>query len=426
MLKAGMSIADITPTKGVQLAGYPHCPRGNEGVHDRSYASCMFLDNGEKKVALVAMDLLYFTKKRVEELRSKFGFEIVISVSHSHSTPMVSYVHEFEREEGIDVSDEYTAELMEKTEKLIREASENTFDAQFATYVGRCGAERGVGGNRRERGGVADPSVNVMCVRDTEGKIRGIYTCYALHPTYLHAENVLVSADYPGYIRRYLSFAYPDAVFMFTQGTSGNQSSRYHRIGQNFEEACRVGTTLGTEIQNCIEKMEFTDSLEIDVKHTEIDLPRRKFASSAEAKPRMEAARQRFQSLKNADYITMRNAELDMFGAEDLYYLARELEEGETFYDKQLPCEIQAVVLNDTALLMTQGEIFVEFGLSIKSESKYAKTFVVELSNGELPGYIYTEDAVNDGGYEVGNSIFAPTAGNEIVKAAVKLLNGDE
>ena len=140
----------------------------------------------------------------------------------------------------------------------------------------------------------------------------------------------------------------------------------------------------------------------------------------------MEAARQRFQSLKNADYITKRNAELDMFGAEDLYYLALELEEGETFYDKQLPCEIQAVVLNDTALLMTQGEIFVEFGLSIKSESKYAKTFVVELSNGELPGYIYTEDAVNDGGYEVGNSIFAPTAGNEIVKAAVKLLNGEK
>ena len=289
-----------------------------------------------------------------------------------------------------------------------------------------AGAQGAVPPNRRERGGVADPSVNVMCVRDTEGKIRGIYTCYALHPTYLHAENVLVSADYPGYIRRYLSFAYPDAVFMFTQGTSGNQSSRYHRIGQNFEEACRVGTTLGTEIQNCIEKMEFTDSLEIDVKHTEIDLPRRKFASSAEAKPRMEAARQRFQSLKNADYITMRNAELDMFGAEDLYYLALELEEGETFYDKQLPCEIQAVVLNDTALLMTQGEIFVEFGLSIKSESKYAKTFVVELSNGELPGYIYTEDAVNDGGYEVGNSIFAPTAGNEIVKAAVKLLNGEK
>ena len=48
------------------------------------------------------------------------------------------------------------------------------------------------------------------------------------------------------------------------------------------------------------------------------------------------------------------------------------------------------------------------------------------LTNGELPGYVYTPDAIGDGGYEVGNSIFAPEAGDEIVKAAEKLLNGEE
>lgn len=420
-----MSIVDISPEKGVQLAGYPHCPRPNEGIHDPVYATCMFLDNGEKKIAIVAMDIFFFTKKYVKQLRDKFDFEISFSASHTHSTPLVGYLHEFEREEGLADSPEFVEGLLVKLEKLIKDASENTFDAQFSSYIGRCGADRGVGGNRREKGGPADPTVNVLCVRDSEEKVRGIYMCYALHPTYLHAENVLVSADYPGYIRRYLQFAYPEAIFMFSQGTSGNQSSRYHRVAQNFEEACRVGTTLGTEIQNCIEKMEFTDDLNIDVRHTEIDLPERTFKSSAEAKSAMEAARARFASLKDADYITMRNAELDMFGAEDLYYLALELEEGETFYANQLPCELEVIELNDTALLMTQGELFVELGLEIKEKSKYDKTFVVELVNGELPGYIYTEEALNDGGYEVGNSIFAPEAGKKIVKAAVELLNGE-
>ena len=174
--------------------------------------------------------------------------------------------------------------------------------------------------------------------------------------------------------------------------------------------------------------MEFTDKLDIGFKHTFIDLPRRTFASSAEAKPGMEKARERFASLHDADYITMRNAELDMFGAEDLYYLALEIEDGkaESVYADLLPCEIELITLNDTARVGTQGELFVEYGLAIKARSKYKKTFVFNLTNGELPGYVYTPDAIGDGGYEVGNSIFAPEAGAEIVKAAEKLLNGEE
>ena len=53
MLKAGVKIADITPEKGVQLGGYPHCPRPNEGVHDHPMASCFYLDDGTTRTALI-------------------------------------------------------------------------------------------------------------------------------------------------------------------------------------------------------------------------------------------------------------------------------------------------------------------------------------------------------------------------------------
>ena len=66
---------------------------------------------------------------------------------------------------------------------------------------------------------------------------------------------------------------------------------------------------------------------------------------------------------------------------------------------------------------------FHGIGLAIKKASKYEKTFVFELSTAALPGYIYTPDAVNDGGYEVGNSTFTPDAGAAIVSAATELLN---
>ena len=94
------------------------------------------------------------------------------------------------------------------------------------------------------KGGLCDPSLNILAVKDESGDFRAILLNYALHPTYLHAESEVVSADYPGYFRRFMHFAQPKAITMFAQGTSGNQSSRYHRVAQDFEEACRVVTTL--------------------------------------------------------------------------------------------------------------------------------------------------------------------------------------
>ena len=65
MLKAGVSRADITPPLGLELGGYPHYPRNNTGAHDPLYAACMYLNNGETEIAMVTLDLLFFSKKHV-------------------------------------------------------------------------------------------------------------------------------------------------------------------------------------------------------------------------------------------------------------------------------------------------------------------------------------------------------------------------
>jgi hypothetical protein len=71
MIKAAMNRADITPPQGLELAGYPHYPRYNEGHHDPLYAACMYLNNGEQEVAMVTLDLLFFSKKHVTEVRRR-------------------------------------------------------------------------------------------------------------------------------------------------------------------------------------------------------------------------------------------------------------------------------------------------------------------------------------------------------------------
>jgi len=87
MLIAGTAIIDISPEKGVELAGYPHSPRPNTGVHDPLYAACLYLNDGTADVALVTMDLLFFGKSYVKKIRERTGKTVMFTTSHTHSGP---------------------------------------------------------------------------------------------------------------------------------------------------------------------------------------------------------------------------------------------------------------------------------------------------------------------------------------------------
>jgi hypothetical protein len=50
----------------------------------------------------------------------------------------------------------------------------------------------------------------------------------------------------------------------------------------------------------------------------------------------------------------------------------------------------------------------------------------VSLSNGVLTGYLVTEEAEQEGGYEASNSIFSAKAGQIIVNEALSLLGDIE
>ena len=92
MLKAGVAIRDISPWKGVELAGYPHCPRNNTGVHDPIYAAVIYLNDGNEDVTFVGMDLLYFGKSFCAELRQKYGKNIMTFTTSSSSSSSVSAI----------------------------------------------------------------------------------------------------------------------------------------------------------------------------------------------------------------------------------------------------------------------------------------------------------------------------------------------
>lgn len=69
--KAGVKQYDITPPMGVRLAGYPHFPRENTGAHDPLFATAFYLTNGENECVFVTLDILFFSKKYANEIRSR-------------------------------------------------------------------------------------------------------------------------------------------------------------------------------------------------------------------------------------------------------------------------------------------------------------------------------------------------------------------
>jgi len=426
VLKAGAAQVDISPKKGLQLAGYPHCPRPNEGVHDPLWAACLYLDNGKVKKAFVTADILAVGKQSVKLIRKQFpGIDITISASHTHSGPWASEVEAlaYEKSEGTGYDKDYLAFFESAIIGIIKKAAGNTFDAQIGTDNTVCGAERGVGGNRHSKDGVCDPEAAVIAVRDGKGTVRAVLCGYALHPTYLHSDNFLVSADYPAYIRRYISFVYPEAIFLFAQGASGNQSSRYFRNGQNFEEAARAGTTLGTAVCDCIKGLRWDGNPEIKSESFELDLPMKKYPPIAEAAAFVKEREAKFEAAKaTGDYIKTWNAELELFGAQNTYQFSIMSESG--YVSPELPCEVQIISLGDTKIATFQGEIFVEYGLEIK-KILGGKAFFFSVSNGYLPGYTYTPEAAKQKTYEAGTSMFAQNAGEVLIKGIKKNVKSD-
>ena len=440
MLKVGMTRTDITPPQGLELAGYPHYPRYNTGAHDPLYAACMYLSDKGNEIAMVTLDLLFFSKKHVKAVREnvekQYGIpakNIMISCSHTHSGPWASGMLDIESlEAGKQQPMEYVNDVIGRLTRLIGQAKEESFEGYFASGVEVCGAESGVGGNRRIPGGPHDPLVSVLAVKDKNEKVRGALVNYTLHPTFIHEWSDVCTADYPCYLKMEMEEQYPESLTGFAQGTSGNQSSRYYRQGESYDEAERVGRVLGKAACRVIEKAAWKDELTIKTASAEVELELRNFGTEEELRAQVAHDEAIYKELyakygdsKNRDeYYLWQNANLKLLGSEDqLGYILMEKKGIKVdLLEDEAPAEVQAFNIDGTCVFGIQGEVFVEYGLWLKAMAGFGMVVVNELTNGVLPGYLYTPESLVTGGYETDTSMLAETFGKNMIDKALEIV----
>jgi hypothetical protein len=225
----------------------------------------------------------------------------------------------------------------------------------------------------------------------------------------------------------------PDALVGFAQGASGNQSSRYYRQGESYDEAERVGRTLGKAAHKVLEKAEWINELLIKVASDEIELELRDFGTEEELIAQVEHDEKIYKELyakygdsKNREeYYLWQNANLKLLGSEDQLGYVRMQKKGikvELLSD-EAPAEIQVIRLGGTLIVGVQGEMFVEYALYIKAVAGFGTVIVNELANGCLPGYLYTPESLVTGGYETDTSMLGENFGKHLVDKVFETIN---
>lgn len=434
-LRAGAAAVDISPIDSQFLFGYPHVERYSTGVHDPLYSTALYLSDGREEVVFVANDIVFVSKTSVTEARRRIAESttvpsenIMITATHTHSGPItVDYISN-EADAVVPKASEDYVKLM--VDGIVAAASKAYNNAQPAQIGLKIADDTGVGTNRRDTAGPADHQVPVLMVRNADGSsnIACMLVC-SMHPTVMHEDSTLVSGDFPAMARQYLqrNVLGANCPVLHCTGPAGNQSPRHVTKANTFEEAQRLGEILGSAVEKVVGQIEYQSHIEMSCQRIFVDLPRRGFPAVADAEAQLREAIAKLEHLRqsNAPSQQTRTAECDWFGAEETLTLAQAASDGrlDTAYQCCMPAEIQIVKIGPWSFVGWQGEVFIEYSLAVKKQC--ANAFVISVANGELQGYIVTEQAAKEGGYEASNALFSHESGDILVKKTLKLLGAD-
>jgi neutral ceramidase len=431
-LHAGAAVTDLTPRRSVFLYGYPHVARDSTGVHDSLECAALYLRSGEGQAMFLANDLIHVSKRFVADVRGGItaqtgvpGEAIMITATHTHSGPvMVDHVSNAADPTVPKADRDYLAWTAQQMIAAACAAFKAARPAEVGLAVARA---RGVGTNRHDPAGPADPEVPVLMARALDGGTPiAAMLIYAMHPTVLHEDSTLLSGDFPFFTRRFLQKRGLGAAcpILYHNGASGNQSPRHVTRGNTFAEAQRLGELLGQAVADALPAVAFTHEAPITVRRRFVELTLRRMPDEAAAQRALADACAQFARLKRegAPRAALRTAECDVFGAEETAELARAAVDGRLAQAAAgcSPAEIQLIQLGPWMFVGWPGEFFVEYAIEMKRRAP--GTFVITLANGELQAYIATAEADAKGFYEARNALFAHESGPRVVAETLALI----
>ena len=445
-LRAGFSEQDITPQIGMEQPG-GYTKAFHRKFHDPCKVRAAVFDNGERKAALVGIDALVIPRQVVMRARQSIheycGITpeaVMIGASHSHSAGPIGMVLPGEYDGASPLVQKLAYQYSSCADPAYLKQVESQIvhavtDANSKSTHVRCsfgvGHEDRVAFNRRFRmrngqtwthpgqgnpdiirpAGPIDPAVGVVVAWDDDDKMLGCIVNYACHGT---TSPGAISADWIYYLEKTIQGAVgstPPVVFL--QGCCGditqvdNQSPYQRPSGE--EWAKLVGGRIGSEAMKAMLLSVPGEVEAIDFQSKLLSIPRR-LPSPEHLKTSFAILQSNGGNTSSTEWVFAKEiVMLDALAARS----------------KQVDAEVQAIQLGPAVFIATPGEMFCDYGLELRSHSRFPITFPVELANGSV-GYVPTEEALSPsgGGYETRLTSYTnlePTAGTQMVKAGLQL-----
>jgi hypothetical protein len=211
--------------------------------------------------------------------------------------------------------------------------------------------------------GYFNPQVPFLIFDDAAtGKPYAMVVSYWCHPVTLGPPNFKASPDYPGYWVRELEKATGAAMALHVTGGGANANPRL-ALYDNSEHTRKMAHELAEKVLAAIPSAKTQAGGK--VRSASVDL-KLKLAPTA--------------------------SENDCARAQD------------SPDGKVLTTEVQSLAIGDLAFVTAPGELFAEIGAAMQDASPFGKTIVVGYADDYL-GYLFTDQAKREGGYEPGNPI---------------------
>jgi hypothetical protein len=478
MVQAGVSRVTITPPVGIYLIGFAGRPGGSRGVRDDLYATTLALSDGATEAAIVSCDLLIVHPDLAHRVRQDVcartgipGENILFCATHTHSGPG-TYVYS----DSPPVARAYVDNLAFLLSGAIQVAHDRLAPAAFGFGRGQAC----IGINRRltppdgvtviaaNPDGPVDPEVGVLRVDTAEGQPLAVVVNHACHPVVLGEGSNVISADWPGAMRRVVEQA-TGATCLFIQGACGDINPLPGEPTDDGGVLERLGTIVGGEVVSawagagpkptdtlrvCSERLlvplvphrvdgdravvatSVAPSTSRTTKVVTTDRPLPHCVESDGAVVATSVAPSTFRTTK---VVTTDRPLVELAGAADSRealvallnastpWSAEVIGEGD---ERRAVLELGALRVGETALVSAAGEVFVKTGLAVKRRSAIANTMFAAYANG-LVGYFPLPEDYPRGGYEVDESYLfyrlpaplAPAAAGMLEDTAVRLLN---
>ncbi len=392
-IPVGAARVDITPKTPVRMYGYGSRKTESEGVALKLYARAVVFggDDGQGPAVLLVVEngallpsLVADVFRLIQSSMAVKPERFVLCHTHNHSGPNVKGVAALEGEEKERILG-YCRMLKEQLVHVVRKALDDRRPCRLGWAEGKAGfaANRRVleDGTWTGFGAVldapADHRLPMLCAVDMHGDPVAIMVNYACHCTTLRPDFKKIHGDWAGCAQQYIEDAYPGVVAVTCIGCGADADPYPHGTKLLAE---KHGREVAGEVARLLKGAFQPIDTALTTQREQLQLP----FSPPPGGEKLEQLVEKSWSLGE---------------------VRRRLEKGDPLITR--PYTIATWTFGkDLAMVFLTGEVVVDIGLRLGRELEYPRLWVSAYAH-EVPCYIISSRLLNEGGYEVRNSMSA-------------------